>query len=128
MPVSATPLSLPNRLRAMPALRVLLVLAAILASQSSLACAMEEYFSQASIEIPAAAPDGDAPDRPADGGCCALCTDCAHSGGCCAFAASARQGTDRLSPAPLFATRPGPLAAPTSWTPPALLRPPILPA
>jgi hypothetical protein len=129
MSITRKPVSLLHRLRAMPALRVLLVVAAILASQNSLACALEEFYPAPPVEsawMPAV--DSVAPGAPADGGCCAFCTDCAHSGGgCCAVAATTRQGGDRVVPAPRFATRAVPFPASVCWTPPTLLRPPILP-
>jgi hypothetical protein len=126
MPIPRKPVNLLHRLRGIPALRVLLVVTAILASQNSLACALEEYYSGTPIEWSSTVADPAAPETPADGSCCAFCTDCAHSGGCCAVAASARAGGDRIAAAPLFAPRHVPLTASTSWKPPTLLRPPIL--
>jgi hypothetical protein len=119
------PVSLLQRLRRMPALRVLLVFAAILASQNTLACALEESSSAAPVEW--VANDAATPESPADGGCCAFCTDCAHSGGCCSFASSARAGAEEPAPAIAHEARLRPEdSAPSSWTPPTLLRPPIL--
>ena len=111
-----------DRLRGLAALRVLLVVAAILASQSSLACAIEEAVFATPVAATDSGPDGTAEP---DGGCCALCTDCTHSGGCCSFAATPRAGVEGNTPVPLRDARLSPdAAAPGAWTPPTLLRPP----
>jgi len=124
--------SLFDRLRRSFALRLLLPCAALLASQTSLACALEESASGESIALVAGPSPGDAqPDAgetpaPNDGGCCALCTDCAHSGGCCVFAASPRAGLQVFALAALPGAHIGfSTSAPVSWTPPTPLRPPI---
>jgi hypothetical protein len=115
-----------ERLRRNTALRVLLVVAAVLASQSSLACAVEESFAPAT-EFASTQPLDDSPaDAPDADGCCALCTDCAHSGGCCSFAASPRTGAALLTLDSPGDGRIGTTTtAPLRWNPPTLLRPPI---
>ena len=123
MPHSRSRVPLFARLRGATALRVLAVCAAILASQNSLACALEEAFNAATVELTADSPR-DA-NTPVDGGCCALCTDCAHSGACCTFASIPRGGGFGLARASLSDAIGPPTSAPTSWTPPTLLRPPI---
>jgi len=130
-----TQFSLFERLRRPAALRVVFVLAAMLASQNSLACAFEAAFAGQSSELtagvggekpldePAATPEAVGED------CCALCADCAHCGGCCSFAVTLRAGDTQLAFASVlrskinFAT-----SAPRHWTPPTPLRPPISPA
>jgi hypothetical protein len=99
---------------------VLILVAALLASQGALACAFEALVESQGTEI-AAQPDA------ADGeACCNLCPDCASCGVCHLSAVSPRGAGSQ--PAALyveyskftFAT-----AAPALWAPPALLRPPI---
>jgi hypothetical protein len=116
------PTTLLHRLRRAPALRVLLVVATLLASQSSLACAFEAVAEAAGSEIVA---DTEAVPAGETEGCCSLCFDCVYCGGC-GFAASLRADnlgvsfeltlSEKLTPA---------TEASHSWTPPALLRPPI---
>jgi len=120
--------SLFDRLRRATALRVLLACAALLASQTSLACALEESTTGETVALVAGALPAETADTaaPDDGGCCALCTDCAHSGGCCVFAASPRAGALAFALASLSDASIGfSTSAPVSWTPPTLLRPPI---
>jgi hypothetical protein len=119
-------LSLFERLRHSTALRMLVLCAAFLVSQNSLACALEEAWSGDSVEL--ASDVSGSPEAPRDGGGCALCTDCAH-GGCCGFAAAPRTGSERFALPPWVHGRIGPTTTtPTSWTPPTLLRPPIVAA
>jgi len=117
MPKRHDPLTLLDRLRRAPALRVVLVVAAMLASQNSLVCAFEEVLAAQTTEIVA---DESGED------CCSLCVDCAHCGGCHSSAVSPRAHFAHLSFSSFayakftFAT-----AAPERWAPPTLLRPPI---
>jgi hypothetical protein len=121
MSLARPPVALLDRLRGATALRVLLLLTALLASQNSLACAVEEAYATTPASLSVPAPDADAQD-----GCCALCTDCAHQGGCCHFASTSRAGGERFVSMSLHDARPWPDdSARLSWTPPTLLKPPI---
>jgi hypothetical protein len=112
------PSTLFDRLRRASALRVVLILAAMLASQTSLACAMEATSAAQDTEIIATEESGE--------DCCALCLDCAHCGGCHSFAVNPRDAFAQFSFAGILTAKlTAATAAPTSWTPPALLRPPI---
>lgn len=107
-----------DRLRRASALRVVLVVATLLASQNSLACAFEEVLAQQGIEIVVS--------EASDEDCCTLCFDCAHCGGCHASAVSPRAFLGHLSFQSItFANLSLASVAPKLWTPPALLRPPI---
>jgi hypothetical protein len=119
MPQSHSP-SLLNRLRRAALPRVLILVAALLASQNALACAFEGLIEFQGLEVVAQT------DEAAGEACCNLCPDCASCGVCHTSAVSPRGAGSQ--PAALyvmyskitFAT-----AAPALWTPPALLRPPI---
>jgi len=117
MPRTYAHVTLLDRLRRSSALRVVLLIAAMLASQQSMACAFEEALSPQGTEIVA---DNGAEE------CCPLCGDCTQCGGCHASAVSPRailaQSSFQLN---LFAKLTPATAAPKSWAPPALLRPPI---
>jgi hypothetical protein len=114
-----------ERLRRASVLRVLVVIATLLASQGSLACVIEDVFSGADMALGADLDVSSSTDQAGDE-CCTLCFDCAHCGGCHGSAVSPRLG--QVNPGVqanvcakiTFAT-----AAPSHWTPPALLRPPI---
>ena len=111
-------------------MRFVLVLAALLASQNSIACVLDvgtERRETASIEqmfeasADAACIDGQGDD------CCTLCVDCASCGGCHSSVLSTRT----LPAHPEFDSGGYELAhlstaAPTLWKPPTLLRPPIV--
>lgn len=126
MSSARVPISLFDRLRSAAWLRVLALCAALLASQNVIACALEETWSAESIELVAEQPPT---GETSTSGCCALCTDCAHSGGCCGIAVSHRSASERFALARLHDKRPGTAAtAPASWKPPTLLRPPIVAA
>jgi len=114
-------MSLFDRLRRSTLPRALLIVATLLASQTSLACAVEGLLQAPGTEIAAAAEI-----TLESGDCCDLCPDCASCGVCHASAAGLR--TTGSQPAALmvvyskltFAT-----AAPPRWAPATLLRPPI---
>jgi hypothetical protein len=124
-------MTLLDRLRRASLLRVVLVIAAILASQSSLACAFEAATGDQGVELAAgvfvdekarAVASGENPED----GCCSLCFDCAHCGGCHTSAVSPRIGAAHPAFASYaFAKISRVTSAPTRWTPSALLRPPI---
>src|SRR5688572_17583773 len=130
MPPRNDHVSLFDRLRRPAALRVVFVLAAMLASQNSLACALEAAFAGQSTELTGGIGGDNPRDEPAaipeamGEECCALCGDCARCGGCCSLAVTLRAGDNQLAFASPtrskinFAT-----SAPRLWTPPALLRP-----
>ena len=104
-----------DRLRRASALRAVLVVAALLASQNALACAFEEVLVAQGTEIVAN-----------EEGCCTLCFDCANCGVCHGSALSSRASSNHLSfRSSTYAKFPIEATAPTLWTPPALLRPPI---
>src|SRR6187455_1390125 len=114
--------SLFHRLRRSAALRVVLVLAALLTSQQSLACAFEEVFSEQGTEIAVAA-DTAAPDF-AD--CCGACLSCVNCSVCCSSAMdSPMSGSAFGSTSLSFLKISQGTAAPALWTPPTLLKPPI---
>ena len=105
-----------DRLRRASALRGVLVVAAMLASQNALACAFEEIVVAQGVEI--AAESGE--------GCCTLCFDCANCGVCHGSALNTRASGNHLSfRSATYAKFTDETTAPTLWTPPALLRPPI---
>jgi hypothetical protein len=111
-----------DRLRRASSLRLVFVIAALLASQNFLACAFEEFSAAQVTEL--AAGTGEA-EGAADA-CCALCLDCANCGGCCSFAVTPRSDAAPLALASIaYAKMSLATAAPDLWTPPALLRPPI---
>jgi hypothetical protein len=110
-----SPMTLFDRLRRSSALRGVLVVAAMLASQNSLACAFEEALVAQGGEIVAS-----------EEGCCNLCLDCANCGVCHGSVVSPRAGGNHLSfRSSSYAKITVETTAPTLWTPPALLRPPI---
>lgn len=114
--------SLFHRLRRSAALRVVLVLAALLTSQQSLACAFEEVFSEQGTEIAASA-DTSTPDL-AD--CCGACLSCVNCSVCCSSAMDSPMGGAALASTALsFLKFSQDTAAPALWTPPTLLKPPI---
>jgi hypothetical protein len=122
MPKRIHPTGLFDRFRRASPLRVIFVVAALLASQSSMACAFDEAPPQ---EIEYAAGVAESPDGSGDD-CFSLCFECASCGGCCSVAVNLR-GSDAQ---PAFAAIDRMLitsatTAPKLWTPPALLRPPI---
>jgi hypothetical protein len=113
-----------DRFRKAPALRVVFLIAALLASQSSLACAFEGVFAGGQTDVSIVAPDPVQADT--GNGCCNLCLNCTNCGGCCSFAVSLRASDTRLSLASIAYANLGlATAAPTLWTPPTLLKPPI---
>ena len=115
-------LTLFDRLRRGSGLRVLFAMAALLASQNSLACALEEAFAPQTevVEVGVAA----SADTPSDN-CCGVCFDCAQCG-CCGIALNARAGGDRHADLSIADGRQSlHTAAPRHWTPPTLLKPPI---
>jgi hypothetical protein len=112
-------LSLLGRLRGASALRVVLIVATLLASQNALACAFEEAFAAQAIEIVAS-------EESEEEDCCTLCFDCAHCGGCHSAAESPRATHGHLPFQSItFTNLTLATVAPKLWTPPALLRPPI---
>jgi hypothetical protein len=113
------PMTLLDRFRRASSLRWVFVIAALLASQNFLACALEEFSAAQGIEVVVEA------ERSGDD-CCALCLDCANCGGCCSFAGMPRAQTAPMAAASIDYTRIRlATVAPVSWTPPTLLRPPI---
>ena len=111
-----------DRLRSSLTLRALVVVAAILASQNSLACALEDMSptSVAAVEMTSGSEhDADTEES------CSMCVGCGFCGSGCGFAASPRTDTSFFELAPvrdakvILVT-----AAPQAWTPPTLLRPP----
>jgi hypothetical protein len=109
------------RLRRATSLRLIFVIAAVLGSQNFLACAFEEFSAAQGTEAAAGifAAEGSGED------CCALCLDCANCGGC-GFAVMPRAhiaaiAFDSVDYAKISLAA----AAPETWTPPTLLRPPI---
>jgi hypothetical protein len=110
-----------DRCRRAPVLRVLALVAALLASQASLACAMEAVFAGDEAQVSIAQPVDDSSQD-----CVDLCADCVNCGTCCSLSASLRAhdapnfGAPRLTAAIGFAT-----TAPGLWAPATLLRPPI---
>jgi hypothetical protein len=115
-----------DRLRRAPVLRVVLVVAALLASQNSLACAFEAVDAADQASALVASAFAGASEVESDEDCCSLCLDCASCGGCHGSAVSPRAGNPHL----LFRTAiykkiTDDAAAPKLWTPPAVLRPPI---
>jgi mono/diheme cytochrome c family protein len=107
------------------ALRVVLVVGALLASQNSLVCAFEEAFVAQGTEIVALDVAGASAGESGEN-CCALCLDCANCGGCHSSASNPRPGDAHLLfRSPLYAKFTVDTAAPELWTPPAVLRPPI---
>jgi len=104
-----------DRLRRSSALRGVLVVAAMLASQNALACAFEEVLVAQGTEIVAI-----------EDGCCTMCLDCANCGVCHGSALSSRASGDHFSfRLATYAKFTAETTAPTLWKPPALLRPPI---
>jgi len=121
-----------DRFRRTLVLRVVFLAAALLASQSSLACAFEAVFAAQETELSivvVGVVQSDAAAASADHAgedCCSLCVDCAYCGGCCSFAVTARLNAAHLSLASIAdANLSLATAAPTLWKPPTLLRPPI---
>jgi hypothetical protein len=107
-----------DRFRRPSALRVVFIIAALLASQSSLACAFEGILDSQGIEIVVNDVSGE--------DCCTSCVNCANCGSCHSSAVSPRAGSAHLSFLSIsFAKLSLATAAPKLWTPPALLRPPI---
>jgi hypothetical protein len=110
-------------------MRFVLVLAALLASQNSIACVLDvgsERGEAAPIVQTAQASGDDACKDALEDDCCTLCVDCASCGGCHGSTVSTRtlpahpeSGSGRDEPAHLSS------AAPALWKPPTLLRPPI---
>lgn len=117
MPKRHEELTLFDRLRRASALRVVFIVAAMLASQTSLACAIEGALAAQGSEVIALEESGD--------DCCALCFDCAQCGGCHSAAVNPRTGNAQFFLSIHNATFTIATAAPKLWTPPALLRPPI---
>jgi hypothetical protein len=113
-----------EKLRRASTLRVVLVIATLLASQNSLACVIEDVFSGADIAL-VADQGASSPTDPAGDECCTLCFDCAHCGGCHSSAVSPRLGHTAGLLAGADAKFTFATAAPSLWTPPTLLRPPI---
>ena len=95
MPGSLVSISLFDRLRHAAPLRALLVIAALFASQSSLACALEDVPSKAGATA-AYVEDSTGHESPADTACCALCAHCSH-GSCCTIAANCGNGEERFA-------------------------------
>jgi len=113
-----------EKLRRASLLRALLVFATLLVSQNALACEIEDVLAATDVALPADFEASSSTDGAGDD-CCMLCLDCAQCGGCHGSAIGARLGhvDSALQGACIkftFAT-----AAPSLWTPPALLRPPI---
>jgi hypothetical protein len=119
-----------DRLRRASALRIVLIAATLMASQSSLACAFEAAVGNQGTEAIASMDSGsvgaEAPSSDdSDGGCCSFCLDCAHCGGCHSSVLNLRSQSG-LALALIVETR-AQLddVAPALWTPSTLLRPPI---
>jgi hypothetical protein len=125
MPKRPDTLTLFDRLRRASALRVVLVVAAMFASQNSLTCAFEEVFVAQGTEIVASDVAGASADESGED-CCTLCPDCASCGGCHTSAVSPRainaHSSFRTATYAKFTLA---TVSPKHWTPPALLRPPI---
>jgi hypothetical protein len=116
-----TSMSLFDRLRRATLPRVLLLVATLMASQSSLACAYESLLQAPGSESAAAAEA-----LPESSDCCELCPDCASCGVCHASAAGLRSaGSQADTLVIVFAKLNFATAAPALWAPPTLLRPPI---
>jgi hypothetical protein len=113
--------SLLERLRRATALRVVLLVAALMVAQSGIVCLCD---SPASAPETAQVAGMQAPVEGED--CCAMCTDCAQCGGCHTSAVSPRSDS---GPALLASITGARIAAATAarapWTPPAHYRPPI---
>ena len=122
MPAPNSTTTLFTRLRRASALRLVFVVAAILASQSSAACALEEAIAGQGTEWVAGDPGSENPDP----GCCSLCPDCTHCGGCCGIADLARDGQALMALSMSSGSKLTPATvAPRLWVPPTLLKPPI---
>jgi hypothetical protein len=122
MPKRPPAIRLFDRLRRGSCLRGLFVVAALLSSQNSLACALEELLAPASEVVEVVM--GAATEAPADD-CCGVCFDCAHCG-CCVPALGARAGGEHTADFSIAGGKKWPrTAAPGLWTPPTLLKPPI---
>ncbi len=114
-----------DRLRRATALRVVLVVAMVLASQNSLACAFEEPAAAQGTEI-LASEIVSASTEGADEECCFFCFDCAQCGGCHSSTMSLRAGNGHMFfRRTTYEKVSAPTVAPKHWTPSALLRPPI---
>lgn len=113
--------SLLERLRRATALRVVLLVAALMMAQSGIVCLCDSAASAAETAQPAGM---QALDEGED--CCATCTDCAQCGGCHTSVVSPRSDTGPVLLGSLTDAR---IAAATAarapWTPPAHYRPPI---
>jgi hypothetical protein len=114
-----------NRLRRSSVLRAVLLIATLLASQNSFACALEATF--ASTEIASAATTIDvqlvAPET-LDEGCGDLCLDCTHCGSCCGQMSNPR-AVDIAGCAASDSKITLTTVAPHRWASPTPLRPPI---
>ena len=110
-----------NRFRRASTLRWAFIIAAVLASQNFLACAFEDATatqgSEVAVSLAAAQDNADE--------CCCLCLDCANCGGCHASALGPRSAHSNLLDTFFYSATSHDIAAPTLWTPPTLLRPPI---
>jgi hypothetical protein len=96
----------------------------MLASQSSLACALENVIAGQGIEIVADEGASTAAEKSGTD-CCALCVDCAHCGGCHGSAVTPRASTSHSFHSSSWEVVTAATAAPKLWAPPTLLRPPI---
>jgi len=113
-------LSFLEQLRRARNLRAILVIAALFASQSPLACAFE---ASADAETPGMVAAFPAAETDTGTDCCALCTDCQL--GCVAAVTSRTHLTDlSFDIHPQSGIGPDGAAAKT-WSPPTRLRPPI---
>jgi len=126
----ATRKSLFEKLRGGRLLRVVSMIAAWVAFQNSFACICESTSQAASSGILASQsstlPDASISAEQPDDGCCAQCSNCAYCG-CCSVAAGPRATAEGLGSGAATDLK---IALATSavviWTPPTLLRPPIL--
>jgi len=111
-----------DRLRCSRALRALVVVVAILGSQNSLACALEDMSPPDTAAVEMTAAGEHSPDTE---DLCTMCVGCAFCGSGCSFAASPRTDASFFELAPVrYAKVILITAAPQAWTPPTLLRPP----
>src|SRR5688572_11217341 len=110
-----------NRFRRATSLRWVFIITAVLASQNFLACAFENATATQGSELAASLADsqGNADE------CCSLCLDCANCGGCHASALGPRSAHSHQLDTFFYSATSHDTAAPTLWTPPTLLRPPI---
>jgi hypothetical protein len=115
------------RLRRSQALRVVLLVTTLLASQSSFACALEAAFTSSDFAAIAIVIDDQSVAIETSGdACCSLCFDCTNCGGCFGQMLNPRDVGIQLSNYLGADSKIGlTTAAPHLWASPTPLRPPI---